>query len=162
MGIFFCYMLQGAILGLHSKQNTLYIKSGWLEISKVLLCTIVFYAFCCFKTSIQFNCIQLISLIPLFGITYYLYRWCNTEYIRTILMNKNIGKVISIIGGLCLEVYLVQSSIFTDKLNFLFPLNIPIIFLVILICAYLLRCLSRIWAQTFKDCEYNWKEVFKI
>lgn len=159
---FFCYMLQGAILGLHSKQNTLYIKSGWLEISKVLLCTIAFYAFCYFKTSIQFNYIQLISLIPLFGIIYYLYRWCNSDCVKSLFSNKIIGNIISIIGGLCLEVYLVQSSIFTDKLNFLFPLNILIIFAVILVCAYLLRGLSRVWAQTFKDCDYNWKEVFKI
>lgn len=27
---------------------------------------------------------------------------------------------------------------------------------------YNYRCLSRVWAQTFKDCDYNWKEVFKI
>lgn len=66
------------------------------------------------------------------------------------------------IGGLCLEVYLVQCSLFTDKFNFMFPLNIPVIFLGILGMAYMLRCIGRIWSQTFKDANYNWKEVFKV
>ena len=70
------------------------------------------------------------------------------------------GWLIRFIGGLCLEIYLVQSSLFTDKMNAIFPFEIPIMFLIILIAAYLLRCLSRIWSQTCKDRDYEWKSVF--
>jgi len=34
-------------------------------------------------------------------------------------------------------------------------------FLIILFVAYLVRCLSRIFSQTFKDGEYDWKEVIR-
>lgn len=66
------------------------------------------------------------------------------------------------IGGLCLEVYLVQYSLFTDKLNSIFPFNILVIFAEILAVAYVLRCLGRIWSQTFKEEDYDWKEVLKV
>ena len=72
------------------------------------------------------------------------------------------GLAMRVIGGLCLEIYIVQYSLFTDKLNFLFPLNLLIVFLEILIVAYVLRCLARIWLQTFKDADYDWKEVFWV
>lgn len=32
---------------------------------------------------------------------------------------------------------------------------------IILIGAYLLRCCARIFSQTFKDGEYNWKDIIK-
>ena len=75
---------------------------------------------------------------------------------------KKSGFVIRAIGGLCLEVYLVQYSLFTDKLNFLFPLNLLIVFVEILAVAYMLRCFARIWSQTFKDGDYDRKEVFRV
>ena len=66
------------------------------------------------------------------------------------------------IGGLCLEVYLVQNSLFTDKLNSIFPFNILVVLAEILAVAYALRCLGRIWSQTFKEADYDWKEVFRL
>ena len=33
------------------------------------------------------------------------------------------GKIIRIVSGLCLEIFLVQLPLITDKINFLFPLN---------------------------------------
>lgn len=34
-------------------------------------------------------------------------------------------------------------------------------FAIIVCAAYLLRCGARIFAQTFKDMDYNWQEVIK-
>lgn len=65
------------------------------------------------------------------------------------------------IGGLCLEIYIVQPSIITDKFNNIFPLNLIIIFIAIVISAYVLKCLSRIWSQTFKDGDYDLAKIFK-
>lgn len=67
-----------------------------------------------------------------------------------------------LISGLCLEIYLVQGTLFTDKMNGIFPLNILIMFVIVIIGAYLLRCGARIFAQTFKEGDYKWKEVFKF
>lgn len=35
-------------------------------------------------------------------------------------------------------------------------------FFIIFVVAYLLRCVARIFSQTFKDGEYDWKAVFKL
>lgn len=47
-------------------------------------------------------------------------------------------------------------------MNNLFPLNILIMFLIIFVAAYVLRCCARISAQTFKEADYDWKAVFRI
>ena len=76
--------------------------------------------------------------------------------------NKFLGKCIRFIGALCLEIYLVQSVLLTDKMNAIFPLNLVVMFLIIIAVAYLLRCLSRIWSQTFKDGDYDFNEIIKL
>lgn len=47
-------------------------------------------------------------------------------------------------------------------MNSLFPINLILMFVIIVIAAYILRCGARIFTQTFKDGEYDWKAVFKI
>lgn len=158
---YFSFMLQGAILGVMSKQRAIHITNGWFELLKAAGCVVAFYALCAFKNSADFNFLQTLSLLPLLGVTYYVYRMCNAEGIKAMYPKKS-GLVIRAIGGLCLEVYLVQYSLFTDKLNFLFPLNLLIVFVEILAVAYILRCFARIWSQTFKDGDYDWKEVLRV
>lgn len=158
---FFIFMLYGSIMGLKAKQGEVIIKNGWYEVLKVAVCVLIFYLCCAFKYSENFNYLQTLSLFPLLGVVHYMYRMCNAKGIKSLYSTKS-GSVMKIIGGLCLEVYLVQGRLFTDKLNFLFPLNIVIIFIVILFVAYCLRCLARIWSQTFKESDYDWKEVFKL
>ena len=46
-------------------------------------------------------------------------------------------------------------------MNHLFPLNLLIMQVIIIAAAYVLRCMTRIFAQTFKAEDYNWREVFK-
>lgn len=158
---YFIFMLQGAIMGVYSTKKTIKINNGWMEALKALVCVILFYGLCAFKLSEDLNYVQVFSLLPLIGVVYYIYRCCNSPRIKD-LYNTRVGYCMNVIGGLCLEVYLVQYSLFTDKLNFIFPLNIPIIFGEILVFAYILRCLARIWGQTFKEADYQWKEVFRL
>jgi Na+-transporting methylmalonyl-CoA/oxaloacetate decarboxylase gamma subunit len=66
---------------------------------------------------------------------------------------------IRFVGGLCLEIYMVQHFLFTDKMNSLFPLNIALMFVIIFIVAYLTRCLARLISQTFKDDPYEWRKI---
>lgn len=42
-----------------------------------------------------------------------------------------------------------------------FPLNILMVFAMIVFFAYALKCLGQVWLQTFKDSDYNWKEILK-
>lgn len=159
---YFIFMLQGSMIGVYSRQKSVDVKRGWHELIKAIVCIVLFYGLCAFKSSEDYNFIQVLSLLPLSGVTYYVYRLCNAQGVKILYTNTKTGWFMVAIGGLCLEVYLVQCSLFTDKFNFMFPLNIPVIFLGILGMAYMLRCIGRIWSQTFKDANYNWKEVFKV
>ena len=91
-------------------------------------------------------------------------RYAYARYITNLnYINSNIytGRIIKFVGGLCLEIYLVQGTLFTDKMNCIFPLNLLVMFLIIIAVAYALRCLARIFSQTFRAEDYNWREVFK-
>lgn len=158
---YFSFMLLGSIMGLKTKQRDIEVGSWYKEGLKVVLFVILFYALCAFKNTDRLNFLQVLSLFPLLGVVYYIYRLCNVEVIKSIY-DKKVGLVLRTVGGLCLEIYLIQNYLFTDRFNRLFPLNILIVFIGIVIAAYILRCLSRIWAQTFKNEDYDWKEVFKI
>ena len=72
-----------------------------------------------------------------------------------------VGWIIKLVGGLCLEIYLVQTALFTDKMNAVFPLNLIVMFAIIVFSAYILSCSARLFAQTFKDMDYDWRAVFK-
>lgn len=158
---YFSFMLLGSIMGLKTKQRNIEVGSWYKEGLKVVLFVTLFYALCAFKNTDRLNFLQVLSLFPLLGVVYYIYRLCNVKVIKSIY-DKKAGLVLRTIGGLCLEIYLIQDYLFTDRFNWLFPFNILIVFTGIVIAAYILRCLSRIWAQTFKNEDYNWKEVFKI
>ena len=159
---YFIFMLQGAMLGLLAKERVVEVRSGWLEFVKVILCVGMFYGLCYFKSSKDYNFVQVLSLLPLSGVTYYVYRLCNAKGLKSLYSDTKAGWYMRAVGGLCLEVYLVQSSLFTDRLNDIYPLNILVVFLEILLVAYILRCVGRIWSQTFRESDYRWKEVFKI
>lgn len=159
---YFVFMLQGAMLGVLSQQRKLSVCSGWQEALKALGCIVTFYALCAFKFSEMWNWLQVLSLIPLMGVTYYIYRWCNAPIARRLYHSRVAGFAVKAIGGLCLEIYLVQGNIFTPQLNSLFPLNLPLVFLAILLAAYTLRSLARIWSQTFQEPDYEWRKVFAI
>ena len=49
-----------------------------------------------------------------------------------------------------------------ESLNHLFPLNIVVFFVITIITAYLLRCLSHVFSQTFNDGKYNWSRIIQI
>ena len=51
---------------------------------------------------------------------------------------------------------------FTDKLNWLFPLNIPLIMQLVILVSYICRCFARIFCQTFRTEDFEWKKVIKI
>ena len=157
---YFSFMLLGAILGVRKSVDKV---SLWKDSSLMLGCVVVFYSILFMGRKIPLiHDLQVVSLIPLMGVTFYFYKMCNSYQLKTLYQSKWIGPVMKTISGLCLEVYLVQSVLFTDRFNSWFPFNIFIMFVVILIVAYILRCLARWFLQTFREGDYEWKIIFKL
>lgn len=73
-----------------------------------------------------------------------------------------VGNVVYAVSALTLEIYLVQYALFTDALNFMFPLNIPVMYLMIFAVAYVLKCLSQVFSQVFGGGDFEVKKVFKL
>lgn len=159
-GHYFLFMLLGAMMGISQKQWKSNFK---IDFIKLIGSIFVYYAilFAGRKYPL-FSELQIISLIPLLFIVYYFYKVCSSNALKKWYTNKYIGWGIKFIGSLCLEIYLVQGTLFTDKMNHIFPINVLIMFFIIFVVAYLLRCVARIFSQTFKDGEYDWKAVFKL
>ena len=155
--LYFIFMLLGAKLGEKQENNK---GKSVLHMLAAVSCIIGFYAFYIIdKKCDSLEWIQIINFIPLIFVIYYFYRWGNSPIAHKTYNNKVARFIIRFVGGLCLEVYLVQESLFSDKLNHLFPLNLIIVFIEIMVVAYLVRCLARFISQTFKDEPYNWGKI---
>lgn len=157
---FFVIMLGGALVGSSKKKSN---DRQLYNVVKMVLCIIIFYL--SIHLSMKLGSlwrIQILSIFPLFGIVVYMHRLCNSDQLAKLYYNKYSGFIIRLIGGLCLEIYLVQFSLFTNKMNQLFPLNIVIMFLIIVIAAYIVRIFSRIFSQIFSDEDFNWRKIVEI
>lgn len=159
-GHYFLFMLLGSMIGISKEQWKFNFK---VDLFKLFGCTIIYYGILLYgKKNPIYSDGQILSLLPLLGITFYFYKVCSSSFLKKCYSHPIIGWIIKFIGGLCLEIYLVQVVLFTDKMNHIFPINLIVMFIIILAMAYLLRCCARIFSQTFKDGGYNWKEVFKL
>lgn len=155
----FCYssvLILGMICG--KKKNI--IKSNWWM---TLLCFIFYFILMAFGKgkSGGIYYIQLVALIPLLGFVYNLYFWIN-KWIAIVIERKWLYRPIYWLGSLCLEIYVVQHVIITDRFNCLFPLNVIIVFLLIFGAAYALRIFTNFFNQTLAKESYNWKKMITI
>lgn len=155
---FFLFMLQGA----YAKKGLGSEISAVCSLVRLLLAVVAFYLvqFLAGRYGIPLRC-QVLSLLPLALVCHEFHRLCHARCLVSFCLSKW-GKGMQVVSGLCLEIYMIQSYLFTDKLNFLFPLNLLVVFLEIVAAAYLLRCLSRLFVQTFCPQEYDWKTVFRL
>lgn len=156
---FFMFMLMGAMMGISQQK---YKYHGAWDGLKLVGCIVAFYAVYAFKDIAAYNKLQMLTWLPLLGTVFYFYKVSNSDMMKRIYLHSKAGWPIKLIGGLCLEIYLVQTSLFTDKMNAIFPLNLVVMFVIIVLAAYILRCGARLFSQTFKDMDYDWKAMFKI
>ena len=160
---YFAFMLIGSILGRASKE-TRQNSSIFINICMLLLSTGLFYGIQ--QAGVYYpylNAWQIVTIFPLMGIIFYLYKICNTAIILRLYNIPMVKKMTLAIGGICLESYLIQFSLFREDFNVLpFPLNLITTTLIILIVAYLCRCLARLFAQTFAPKPYDWREIIKL
>lgn len=156
---YFSFMLLGAIVALNQSKTHSVGKS----LVNMFVYLVLYYVCMAIYKINNFYCnFQIVSLLPLLAAVYWIYQFCNTEKVSSLLSKKYIGWCISLISGLTLEIYMVQYAIFTDRLNFIFPINIIIAYIVIFIFAYFLNCLSKIFIQIFNDRPFILKDVFKV
>lgn len=152
---FFSTMLLGAQMGLHYER---YIYNNWV-IPKLVGCSALWGIFPLLggRFPILFS-LQYLSILPLTGMVYYTYLLCCAPALDKLYHKKVSGQIIYILGSLCLESYLVQYSIITDKLNYLFPINVLVILLAILVAAYIVNFLASAFKATFEKEGYDWRE----
>lgn len=151
---FFVFMLQGAVIGVDPGR---YRYSRW-ALPKMLGCMALWYG--CFFAVGKFPMLvnfQYISILPLGGVTYYAYLFCCAPFWARLYSHRTVGRILFIVGGLCLECYLIQGYLFTDSLNWLFPLNIPLIMIGVLLVSYAINFLSTALRQTFLKEDYDWR-----
>lgn len=161
---FFLYMLFGAICGKKSIEETSLEKvkqNSFINLVLFVINIIVFYGIYIITKNKALESYQLFSLIPLFGICYFSWSICKSSIVTKMINTHIIGSSILFIGSLCLEIYLAQGLVFTTKLNHIFPLNIPIIMMGVIIMAYLVRCFSRLLLQSLRTEDYDWEAIFK-
>ena len=157
---FFLFMLAGAYVG----NGAFKIKTkSRLDVIWLVLSILLFYGIqhlggkSCFM-----NQLQILTLIPLMGVVFYLYKLCCTEGIVK-MMNTKWGLSLRFIAGLCLEAYIVQVTLIplmAERLSSLFPWSLIITFLVVIVVAYLTRCTARFFSQLFEKEDFDWRAVF--
>ncbi len=157
---YFAFMLLGAWMGL--KRNALHFKS-FMDFLLMIFCLVIFYGIqLVAKKHPEIAPVQIIILAPLVGIIYYFYKWCHADFWKKLYFMKIGYVVIMTVSGLCLESYLIQYSCFTTKMNDIYPLNLPMMILIVLFVSFVCKCLARLFSQTFEKGEYNWREVIKL
>ena len=154
---FFLFMLLGAIIGKNPRTI-----SGKSSLILLILSFITYYAIIIPSQRYdKINDLQLISLIPLLGMTYFTYSLFNCNKAKQMFNNKYLNTIIMFIGRLCLEIYLIQNPLLKIDLGLPYPLNYIIMLIMIIVGAYILRCFARVFSQTFSKDDYDWRKVFK-
>ncbi len=156
---FFPFMLFGSIIGRPTGEKKFNTK---LDVLMLGITVAAFYILQYLAKRPGLNWLQMVSVFILLLVTYYSWKVCNCPALRSAYNSKKWGFAIKFIGGLCLEMYIVQHPLFTTKMNGIFPINIPLMIIIVIVVAYLLRCLANIFSQIFKDQDMDWKKVFKL
>lgn len=162
--MFFLVMLCGAMVGKiksETKKDTL-LPNSKLPIITLFTSVISYYILMYLENAhIVPGFIVVINIITMLIFSVSIYEICN-HYAS--YMNGRIRKtIIMIIGSLCLDIYFVQSPIINrmPMIDF-FPINLIVLPLVILLIAYVLNCLSKVWGQTFSEGNYDLKKIIKL
>lgn len=168
---YFFNMLLGAAVGLSESKNGYRINriknrfdNVVLNVLLLFVCIMLFYGLQIMgKNNESWAYWQILTIFPLFGINWLIYILCCHDWVKRAFASSKLAWIVKAVGGLCLEIYLVQPYLFTTSMNNLFPLNLFIMFLIILPFAWFCRSLGKWFQQTFSSEEgYNWKEILKI
>lgn len=161
---FFLFFLQGAKMGLQSSTPP-GSRFGFLtSLGALFGCAFLWYGILYLQQSFQLpDAVQLFTLLPLLGISYFFFQWCKSAQMETLFNSRYLYPVFRGIGGLCFEIYLVQYILFLHvQLPVPYPINLLSIWVLILFWAYVLHVMTNFFTQTIKDGDYNWKTILSI
>lgn len=106
---------------------------------------------------------EIFTLIPLNLFIIYTYRYFSGNSITNyIISNKSISFIVKFFSTLTLQIYVVQFYIITARFNELFPFNVLIVFLQILVMAYFLNVFTKLFEQILSKDNWNIKTCFKV
>lgn len=170
---YFIFMLMGAITAVDLKKEQKervfgFLQKGcgggYLRPMVLFAVSLVLYYACMavYKLGPFYCQFQMVSLLPLMLSIYYLFAVCSNEKLLKVFEKPVAGNIIYMVSSLTLEIYLVQYAVFTDAMNGIFPLNIPIVYLMIFAVAYVLKCLSNLFSLVFAGEDINIKSVCRI
>lgn len=158
-GHYFLFMLLGAYVG---NGRLILASNAIIDSCMLVLSVVCFYGLLILASKyLLFSYLQVLSLIPLMGVVIYTYKLCNSPKVDE-LMRTRLGLCLRFVSGLCLEAYIVQGVLFSDKMNFLFPLNLLLMFFIVIAVAYVTRSLGRIILQVFQKEDFDWKAVVRL
>lgn len=155
--VYLLFMMLGAIVG--KNREKIKQMSIWVTLALTFFSIVTWYGV---MYLFEKSFVQIISIIPLMGVTFFTYLMGKSEPIDRLLHTKLGGTIIISIGALCLENYLIQKMIITDAWNAIFPWNISLIMLCVLIASYCAKILANIIGQIFDSQPLNWREVVRI
>ena len=135
------------------------IRCKWYALPGLLISILLFYTILYLWSNSN---LLIISIVPLNMIPIFLYMLGKSSLVYKLFSVPILGRFLLLIGSLCLESYLIQSYIFTDKLNGIFPFNIPIIFLAVFVGSYILKILSNLLMQILDSKPLNLGEILKV
>lgn len=158
---YFLCMVLGAVVGLYA--DRLPKPRLGLSLTGLAVSAALFFGF-------QFLCTripallpwQILLVLPLWSMTYFLFRVCSTDRIIRIYEIPAVRRPVYWISCICLEVYLVQFVFFREEYSGHFPLNVLVVFLAIFLLAYVVKVLGNIILQIFKEEEFDWKAAFTL
>lgn len=159
----FMFMLIGASVSIHEhggKQST--CRSFGVELLYVVLYLAAYYSLLYAARQLHVQWLQLVGLVPLTGLVIHLYMMLKSETVQNMYHLKGCNLVIYCMGQLCLEVYIVQSYLFSSRWNDYFPFNVLGAWVTVFALAYLLKVCGNLVAQTFKAEDYDWRKMIKL
>lgn len=155
--VYLLFMLLGAIVG--KERAKIKQMNVWIAIVLTFFCIVVWYGM---GYLLGNSSLQILSIIPLMGVTVFIYMIGKSKPLDRLLHSKIGGPIVISIGALCLESYLVQKMIITDAWNTLFPWNVPLIMVLVLISAYCVKVIANLIGQIFDSQPLNWHGVVRI
>ena len=105
---------------------------------------------------------QITALIPLHIFVYYLYKVASYSWCDKVFHSLVLGRVMSWIAALTLEVYIVQFAFITNQFNSIFPLNVLLVFAIIVLAAYLLKVMASLFLAVLSKEDLEWKEIVRL
>ncbi|MCL7764547.1 acyltransferase family protein [Polaribacter sp. Z014] len=158
---YFSSMMLGVSISLH--RENIKTKNLLLDLSFCTFSFLLYFAIMVFgkgKTD-YFYYTQLLAVFPLLSFLFYSYKvvsysWCDK------LATHKIWSIIFLIASLTYEIYIVQFSIITNDFNKWYPLNTLIVFILIVLSAYVLRILTNFFLRIFSNKVWDFKEIIRL